>query len=287
MKANILSFITASALLIGTNGTAFATNDSTKVSSTEQRIEKSAKELAAESIELATVAIKQAKENSETLKTEINNRLDDTIIDSKAIKSRRSSEEYINRYNNRLSEEEIMMDKAMNMVEKIGKGITVFVAVIIALIILGIYLNRRQKYKIIEKAIENNYPLPPGFLGKNLRPTTTTIQHIHYTQEQARSGQIPTGGKKITQEFNITDWANFRSGIKWTAWGLSFMLFFLIVEAPVWVFALIPVIIGVGKLYVAYRLYKEQEKQTVKEEDILDNVTPPSFNAEDNTRENK
>lgn len=286
MKANILSFITASALLIGTNGTALATNDSTKVSSTEERIEKSAKELAAESIELATVAIKQAKENSETLKTEINNRLDDTIIDNKAIKSRRSSEEYINRYNSGISRQERIMDKSMDMVEKIGKGITVFVAVIIALIILGIYLNRRQKYKIIAKAIENNYPLPPGFLGKNLRPTTTTIQHIHYTQEQVQSGRIPNGSKKITKEFNVTDWANFRSGIKWCAWGLSFMLFFLIVEAPVWVFALIPVIIGVGKLYVAYRLYKEQEKQTVKEEDIFDNVTPPSFNAEDNTREN-
>lgn len=288
MKTRILSLAAAGAILFGSSSPTFAGNDSTKVSSSEQRIEKSAKELAAESIELATVAIKQAKENSELFKTEIDNRLDDTIINGKAIKeNRRNSEKYINRYNYGISKEERMMDKAMIMVEKIGKGITVFVVAIIALIIAGIYFSRRQKYKIIEKAIENNYPLPPGFLGKNLRPTTTTIQHIHYTQGQTQNGRIPGGTKKITKEFNITDWANFQSGIKWCAWGITFLLFFLIVGAPVWVFALIPIIIGVAKLFVAYRLYQEQKQETTKVEDVSESVvTPPTFHNEDNTKEN-
>ncbi len=285
MKTRFLSFVTVSALLLGASTPIIATNDSTKVTSAEQRIEKSAKELAVESIELATVAIKQAKNNSETLKADINERLDDTIINNKAIKKERNSDRYINRYNSHLDKEILIMDKAMNMVENIGKGVTFFIIAIIALIILGVYLNRRQKYKIIEKAIENNYPLPPGFLGKNLRPTTTTIQHIHYTQEQAQNGQIPAGARKITKEFNVTDWANFRSGIKWCAWGIAFMLFFIIVEAPVWVFALIPLIIGIGKLYTAYRIKQEQSKEKVKEEEVLDRVTPPTFHSEDNTKE--
>lgn len=291
MKAKILSFVTASALLLGINSSAFASNDSTKVSSTEQRIEKSAKELAAESIELATATIKQAKENSQTLKTKINRRLDDTIINGKAIKEKSSSEsssnEYMNLIDSRRNHELAMMDRAMIILERIGEGVACIIIIIILLIIISTYLKRRQKYKIIEKAIENNYPLPPGFLGKNLRPTTTTVQHIHYTQEQSQKGYIAPNSKKITQEFNVTDWANFRSGIKWCAWGISIMWFFLLVDAPVWVFAIIPTLIGAAKLFVAYKLRNECGNiKTTTEQTTETTATPPPFQDENKAENN-
>ena len=280
MKVKILSLVATSALLIGTSTHAFANSDSIKTTTTEERIEKSAKELAIESINLATTAVKQASENSKELQQNINNRLDDTIINGKALKERHRANYYADNHNSKLDYEAAMMNKASEILDQIGKGITFFVALIAILIFAGVYLSRRQKYKIIEKAIENNYPLPPGFIGKNLHPTTTTIQHIHYTQEQSLNGHIPAGTKKIKKEFNVSDWANFRSGIKYCAWGISFMWFFIIVDAPVWVFALIPLIIGIGKLLASYKIKQEYNQSKTKEEEIKSPVTPPAFHSE-------
>ena len=285
MKTKLLSLITTGVLLIGTSAPVFAVNDSTKTVSSEQRIEKAATDLAAETIELATEQVKQAKKTSSELKASIDERLNDTIINGKEIRQYRSSDEYLNHYNSNIQDDQFaIIEESFSLVRTISEGFIVFGIILAIIIVIGVYLNRRQKYKIIEKAIENNYPLPPGFLGKNLRPTSTTIQHIHYTQEQAQRGSIPAGAKKITKEFNVTDWANFRSGIRWCAWGVAFLLFFVIVDAPVWVFALIPIITGAGKLYTAYKLEqadkRAQEKVSSTDEDT--STTPPPFNSENN-----
>lgn len=283
MKAQILSLVTAAAVILAANAPLYAANDSTSIS-TEQRIEKSAKKLAAESIELATTAVKQAKENSNNMRDYVDERLNDTILNGKEIKQRRNSYDYAERYNNRVSNEWEMIDKSLSFAEKSMKGLTIFLITLICIIFLGIYLNRRQKYKIIEKAIENNYPLPPGFLGKNARPTSTTIQHIHYTQEQGKHGKDTIGSKKIIKEFNVTDWANFRSGIKWCAWGLAFMLFFIIEDSSAWVFAIIPITIGAGKLYTAYQLQQADKNSKIYTENEKE-TTPPPF-QEENEDEN-
>ena len=136
--------------------------------------------------------------------------------------------------------------------------------------------SKEDRKNMVEKAIENNYPLPPGFLGKNTKPTSTTIQHIHYTQEQVKSGTGTVGSKKIIKEFNVTDWANFRSGIKWCAWGLAFMLFFIIEDASAWVFAIIPITIGAGKLYTAYQLQQADKNSKIYTKNEKE-TTPPPF----------
>lgn len=278
MNTKILSLLSAGVIILASGTPIFATNDNTG-KSTEQRIENSAKNLAAESIELATEAVKQVKANSNNVKAYVDERLNDTIINGKELKQRRSSYDYADRFNRKAEKEMEMIDKSFSFAEKSMKGLTFFICLIIIIIFLGIYLNRRQKYKIIEKAIENNYPLPPGFLGKNLKPASTTVQHIHYTQEQTKTGKIPAGSKKIVKEFNVTDWANFRSGIIWCAWGISFLLFFLSVEAPVWAFALIPIIIGAGKLYTAYQLQQVDKRSRIYTENE-ENTTPPPFQEE-------
>ncbi len=278
MNTKILSLLSAGIIILASGTPIFATNDNTG-KSTEQRIENSAKNLAAESIELATEAVKQAKANSNNVKAYVDERLNDTIINGKELKQRRSSYDYADRFNRKAEKEMEMIDKSFSFAEKSMKGLTFFICLIIIIIFLGIYLNRRQKYKIIEKAIENNYPLPPGFLGKNLKPASTTVQHIHYTQEQTKTGKIPEGSKKIVKEFNVTDWANFRSGIKWCAWGFAFMLFFMIEGASAWTFALIPIIIGASKLYTAYQLQQADKKSRIYTENE-ESTTPPPFQEE-------
>lgn len=278
MNTKILSLLSAGVIILASGTPIFATNDNNG-KSTEQRIENSAKNLAAESIELATEAVKQAKAKSNNVKAYVDERLNDTIINGKELKQRQSSYDYADRFNHKAEKKMEMIDKSFSFAEKSMKVITLFICLIIIIIFLGIYLNRRQKYKIIEKAIENNYPLPPGFMEKNLKPTSTTVQHIHYTQEQTKTGKIPEGSKKIVKEFNVTDWANFRSGIKWCAWGLAFMLFFMIERASAWAFALIPIIIGAGKLYTAYQLQQADKKSRIYTENE-ESTTPPPFQEE-------
>ena len=89
-------------------------------------------------------------------------------------------------------------------------------------------------------------------------------------------------------EYKQNDWANYRSGIKWFAWGFSFMLFFIIVDAPIWVFALIPLIIGIGKLYAAYKIQKAvDDANTYSQEEDKEVPTPPPFNNDDANSNNK
>lgn len=287
MKTKLFSIAIVGTMLFTSTLSASAVNDSTKVSP-EQRVEQAAMNLAAESMDMAAQAMKDARKSSNNVREYVNSRLNDTIINGKAIKEERNNNDYvsdyINRQNNRYEHEQAMMDKALNILDKAGKGITIFVAVVIIIIALCIYFNRRQKYKIIQKAIENNYPLPPGFFGKNVRPTATTVQHIHYTPDQTQHG-IPADSKKVIKTFNVSDWATFKSGIRYCAWGIAFTWFFLLVDAPIWVFFLIPIIIGASKLFTAYKLQQADKQATFTSE--TDDTTPPPFVHDDTTKASK
>ena len=117
MRTKILSLATAGAIVLALSTPLYATKDSTNIS-TEQRIEKSAKELAAESIELATAAVKQAKENSNNVRAYVDERLNDTIINGKELKQRSNSYDYAEHYNNRVNNEWEMIDKSLSFAEK-------------------------------------------------------------------------------------------------------------------------------------------------------------------------
>lgn len=282
MKTKLFSIAIAGTMLFTSALPASATSDSTKVSP-EQRIEQSAMALAAESLEIAAQAVADARQRSNNVREYVDNRLNDTIINGKALKEQRNPDDataaYIERINNNYEHEQAMMDKALRIVNRVGLGFIFFGSIIVLVIALCIYFNRRQKYKILQKAIENNYPLPPGFFGKNARPVSTTVQHIHYTPEQVKGG-IPAGSNKVIKTFNVTDWASFRSGIRYCAWGFAFTLFFLIEGASLWVFFLIPIIIGVSKLFTAYKL-QQADKQATLTTQTDDTATPPPFPQDD------
>lgn len=287
--SKFLTFLTAGALLLASSSPISATNDS--IPTPEQRIEKSAKEIAAESIELAATAVKQAKENTNNVKAYVDSRLDDTIIaGGEPVIITSSSDDYIDEYNLKSDFVNSSIGQSLMFARTVLKMGALFVTIIVVIALLVSYLKRRQKYKVIEKAIENNYPLPAGFLGKDARPTT--IQHIHYTQEVPNNGQqakngvntVPNAkGIKTVTEFDVSDWANFRSGIKWCAWGLAFFIFFFIEEASLSAFALIPIIIGAGKLYACYKIQNAIDNarsySEPKKGEEHDNATPPPFNS--------
>lgn len=286
MKTRLFSLFTASAILLASGTTLYAANDSIQ-SAAEQRIEKSAKDIAAESMEIAATAIKTANKNAKKISKEFENHLDDTLFLTEIPADEMQEEnELITYHYSRFQDEKDLIEGIFDKINNTGKRISFFILLIIALIIINSIVKRRQKYRIIEKAIENNYPLPDELLGKSSKPTT--IQHVHYTQPIGNNS--PAGQVRNVTEFNVSDWASFRSGIKWCAWGISFMLFFIIVDAPVWVFALIPLIIGLGKLYAAYKIQKtidNAKTYTQKESQAEESQpTPPPFQNENNTNEN-
>ena len=265
MKTKLFSLLAARAILFGTP--IYAENNSN---------EKSTKELATEAIERAMtdVAEKIARGDADKAMNEaseyMNNRLDDTIFVNETSVSH-TSNELIDYHDAKHQREAEVINNGIDLAKKVSIGFVVFVISIILLVIMSEYLKRRQKYKIIEKAIENNYPLPDDFFGKKTGPAT--IKHIHYTQ-----GSTPNTCMKNVSEYKVNDWANFRSGIKWFAWGFSFMLFFIIVGAPIWVFALIPLIIGLGKLYATYKIQKSMDNATTySQEENKEMPTPPPF----------
>lgn len=271
MKSKIISLFAAGTLVLATCVSAFAVNDSTEVK-TERAIEQSAQKMAAETIELAANAVKQARENTDNVKTYVDKRLNDTILNREELRQYRNSYDYTENYNTRGNLKFRAMEDFFSLLDKSIKGLTGLFITIIIVSFFGVFINRHQKYKIIEKAIENNYPLPDGLFGNKRQPSTTIIKHIHCINEQNEKNI----GKKIIKEYNVSDWGNFRSGVKWCAWGISFAIFFIVTESPAFAFALIPIIIGAGKLYTAYFI-----KQSENINKVVDNkengVTPPVF----------
>lgn len=103
--------------------------------------------------------------------------------------------------------------------ENIGVVFIVFIAIIAPVLIVffairGITSRQREHNKLIEKAIESNYPLPDNFFS------------------------APKRSKSRLQ-----------SGLVWLAWGLGIIGFCLIIsDDTVYAIGLIPSLVGVAKL---------------------------------------
>lgn len=118
---------------------------------------------------------------------------------------------------------EITIIQQSNDGEDIGVTIVIFTAItmpfacivlIVFFIIRGITIGRRDHNKLIEKAIESNYPLPDNFFNAPKR-TKSRLQ----------------------------------SGLVWLAWGLGIISIFLIIsDDTVYAIGLIPLFVGVAKL---------------------------------------
>lgn len=89
------------------------------------------------------------------------------------------------------------------------------IVLIIFFAIRGITSRQRERNKLIEKAIDNNYPLPDNFFISQKSPRT-----------------------------------RLQSALVWIAWGVGVVAFFLIVDPTVTAYSLglIPLLVGAAKL---------------------------------------
>ena len=139
------------------------------------------------------------------------------------------------------------------------------IAGLLALVLLFRYLNRVKKYRVIEKAIENNYPLNELSLS-DVKRSAIYVQQPVVTSAPVQPGQVPVGtpisGQTPDNPIVMTDMVNWRAlmpAVKWIGWGTLMVLFSVAIgdfENPFWPIGLALIVVGVCKGFI---LYKEQK----------------------------
>lgn len=160
----------------------------------------------------------------------------------------------------------------MRLARDITKYFATAIVFIVFFSLLFYYLHRRRKYKTVDHAIQNGYPLPDEFYSKrsqrmSKQPTNVYVTQVtppaanpNAAQEPQAAAGMPGYGQSSNPLKNITDWTPFKSGITTTAVGLGLLFFFWILGAePLAALMLIVVFVGLGKLFTTY-----QEQQSLK-----------------------
>lgn len=148
------------------------------------------------------------------------------------------------------------------------------IVIITFLCLLFYFLRRRAKYRAIEKAIENNYPLPPSLGGAQpykaapqqpdaWRGAASQMppQAPQQQAPQAPPQQVPynTYAPQQAPMFYRTNYQAYKGSIKLICVGLALVLFFAATGAtPVaWMMMMLP-LLGLGKALITY---KEQQQE--------------------------
>lgn len=167
-------------------------------------------------------------------------------------------------------------------VKQISISMCFCIMVVVFLSLLFYLLHRRAKYRVIEKAIENNYPLPPSLGGtptykqapqrpdawRNYAPQQPQPQpqpqRPQQPQAQAQPQQAP-----YQQGMNAPMQPNMPYRINYMAYKKSFVLvtvglmaamFFESAGAPPMTFlSMIVVLLGLGKGFVIYKEQKQEQ----------------------------
>lgn len=207
------------------------------------------------------------------LTQKITSLLDDTIVNLNE-----DAEEADVDVNNALQTGENITAKIANTTESIAVSFFMAVVFIVALSLLFYYLHRRRKYKMVEKAIENNYPLPdyilgikqaparnvymgttppPPMQGNNIganTPPPLDADHIAAgapTNPQGNSSQYQMPPMMISEHI---DWRQMKDGFTLAVVGIGLMFFFAIVGASrLACIFIILVLLGIGRMWMNYQ----------------------------------
>ena len=144
---------------------------------------------------------------------------------------------------------------------------------IVLLAMLFSYLKRRRKYRMVEKAIENNYPLPPYIFGGTAVPPSqpvVTVQPVvtaapapseqkddneplvadPWASGTAQQPQQPSAQTQYVMSGRV-NWRAFKSSFIWLLIGVGSL--FLFWETPMVAFAVVAIIVSAAKAFVEYQ----------------------------------
>lgn len=165
-------------------------------------------------------------------------------------------------------------------VKQISISMCFCIMVVVFMSLLFYLLHRRAKYKVIEKAIENNYPLPPSLGGtptykqapqrpdawRNYapQPQPQPQQPQPQPQPQAQPQQAPyQQGMNATMQPNMPYRVNYmaykKSFVLVTVGLMAAMFFESAGASPMVCLSMIVVLLGLGKGFVIYKEQKQDQ----------------------------
>ena len=226
----------------------------------------------------------------------INNRLDDTIVDNAIAVTDAALDDSTDK--NEIALAQIHKQNAdhekifIATVTAIVFG-TIFLIVLISLIVY--YMRRRAKYRIVEKAIENGYPLPDSFYGNRpVVPQPIMMPQQPFAPQQPVTPQQPNAPQQ--SNFDLSSCAAIysrlrwhrgaRSGFKLGIIGLAFLIFAVMIKEEFFAaVGFIFLLIGAAKLAIAYfdtRVPAVPQQPVTPQAPATPQqpVTPPPFNDE-------
>ncbi len=173
------------------------------------------------------------------------------------------AEAYDNREANMRARQAMMQEMVQNIVSCTVVG----VIFIIFFSLLFYYLHRKAKYRMMEKAIENNYPLPgTPMMGRQAPVQSQPVaqpQSQPQSQSQPAAPQPPVAGLANLGFNNVQpylDWRSFHRSFMLIAVGVALMLFFAAAGSIEMVALMsILVLIGAAQALINY----QQQKQVI------------------------
>lgn len=152
------------------------------------------------------------------------------------------------------------------VVKKVGYASIAGLLALVLLVLLFRYLNRRNKYRVMERAIENNYPLNDLSFTDAKRSAIYVQQPVVSAAAPQQPGQVPVGTPIQGQTpdnpivmSSVFNWRALMPGIRVFGWGLFLLLFGLFVcggNDPFTIVGLALMFVGLCKGFI---LYKEQK----------------------------
>ncbi len=199
---------------------------------------------------------------------------------------------------------------AQSMVQNIVGYCVTGAIIIIFFSLLFYYLHRKAKYRMMEKAIENNYPLPGTPMAENhLGNMPPAPQPQPQPQEQSQPqqqpvvGQQPMAGGMPNLGFRdvqpYLDWVSFKRSFILIAVGVALMLFFA-AAGTIEMVALMSILVLIGaaqsiinyqqqKQLIVRQLWQQQQQQQAQQapQPPVTPQQPPVFHPNDeNTNPN-
>ena len=214
------------------------------------------------------------------VKKAINKAINDTLWDEKVETADDETYNYMALDNDARLKEVRMWSSA---VKQISISMCFCIMVVVFLSLLFYLLHRRAKYRVIEKAIENNYPLPPSLGGtitykqapqrpdawRNYAPQQQPQPQPQRPQQPQPQAQAQPQQSPYQQGMNAPMQPNMPYRVNYMAYKKSFVLvtvglmaamFFESAGAsPMVCLSMIVVLLGLGKGFVIYKEQKQEQ----------------------------
>ena len=147
-----------------------------------------------------------------------------------------------------------MSDKWADVFENVAYGSIWAIIALVLMVLLFRYLTRSRRYRVMEQAIINKYPLDELQLNDSRRSTVYVQQPVYPV-----SGPAATAPQAPAAMSAMPNWRALMPAVKWIAWGMVLTLFGVAIgdlENPFWPVGLALIFVGVCKGYI---LHKEQK----------------------------